>query len=139
MKISEENLSTLRQRYTGETSDQVFNFIKRRIYFGTLTNRFTNTQWKILYIDDKQYWIQNNKKDLKYRLIRLIDGEFPNIDISVIHRTVKMFLDMVNLIDEDSVIFINTLIYILWNLKTFLRIKTTTTKKQSLDLCRSQL
>jgi hypothetical protein len=34
-------------------------------------------------------------------LIRLIDGEFPNIDISVIHRTVKMFLDMVNLIDED--------------------------------------
>jgi hypothetical protein len=101
MKISEENLSTLRQRYTGETSDQVFNFIKRRIYFGTLTNRFTNTQWKILYIDDKQYWIQNNKKDLKYRLIRLIDGEFPNIDISVIHRTVKMYLDMVNLIDED--------------------------------------
>ena len=52
-------------------------------------------------IDGKQYWIRNNKKELKYRLIRLIDEEFPNIDISVIHRTVKMFLDMVNLIDED--------------------------------------
>lgn len=101
MKILEENLSTLRQRYTGETSDQVFNFIKRRVDYGIVKNILTDNLYRVLYIDGKQYWIRNNKKELKYRLIRLIDEEFPNIDISVIHRTVKMFLDMVNLIDED--------------------------------------
>lgn len=101
MKLSEENLTTLRQRYTGETSDQVFNFIKRRVRYGIVKNIFTDNLYRVIYIDGKQYWIRNNKKDLKYRLTRFVDGEFPNIDISVIHRTVKMFLDMVNLIDEE--------------------------------------
>jgi len=101
MKISEENLSLLSQRYTGETSEQVFNFIKRRVHFAIVKNFFTGKIIRLIYIKGKQYWILNNKKDLKYRLVKLIDVEFPNVDISVIHRTVKMFLDMVNSLDED--------------------------------------
>ena len=101
MNITEENLDFLRQRYTGETSDQVFSFLKRRVSYASITNFLTNKELKFIYIDEKQYLLNSNKKYLKHRLVMLVDKEYPNVDISVIHRTVKKFLDMVNLIDSD--------------------------------------
>jgi len=48
-----------------------------------------------MFIDDKLYHVENNKKNLVNRIYYLISEDFPSVDKSILRRTIKMYIDMV--------------------------------------------
>jgi hypothetical protein len=46
-----------------------------------------------MYIDDKLYHIEHNKKYLVGKLVNYLEDEWTHLDNSVLRRTIKKFLD----------------------------------------------
>lgn len=101
MYVPEDKMQILLEHYSDGVSDEIFNYLKRRVKVSFIVNEFTGSKIPCISFDDKKLIVRQNKKDLKYRLIRYIDENFQHIDISVVHRTIKMFLDMVLIMRED--------------------------------------
>ena len=101
MYVPEDKMQILLEHYSTGVSKEIFNYLKRRVKVSFIVNDFTGSKFPCISFDEKKLIVRQNKKDLKYRLIRYIDEDFHHIDISVVHRTIKMFLDMVLIMRED--------------------------------------
>jgi hypothetical protein len=83
-------------KYSGNTSSQILTYLKRN--FNTYEIKSSNYDWmvnpiKFVVVDEKSYLIDGNKKMLVNRIYNLIQDVFPTVDISILRRTIKMFLD----------------------------------------------
>jgi hypothetical protein len=83
-------------KYSGNTSSQILTYLKRN--FNTYEIKSSNYDWmvnpiKFVVVDEKSYLIDGNKKMLVNRIYNLIQDVFPIVDISILRRTIKMFLD----------------------------------------------
>jgi hypothetical protein len=83
-------------KYSGNTSSQILTYLKRN--FNTYEIKSSNYDWminpiKFVVVDEKSYLIDGNKKMLVNRIYNQIQDVFPTVDISILRRTIKMFLD----------------------------------------------
>lgn len=93
MNISEEEKKQILSKYKDDTSDEILNYLKRHY-----TTTKTYLEWMpepmlMININDKFYHVKGNKKFLVGRLSSLLEPLFSNIDIKVIRRTIKKYLD----------------------------------------------
>lgn len=90
--ISESDKNKILNKYSGDTSDEVFNFLRRN--YPKKTTKSEHFTFDYIFIDDKVRHL-GSKKEITNRLFNEIESlkKFQNIDNSVIRRTIKMYLD----------------------------------------------
>lgn len=90
--ISESDKNEILKKYSGNTSDEVFNYLRRH-YPKKVTSSVHLTVEYII-IDDRIVRL-GSKKEITNRLFNEIESleKFQHIDTSVIRRTIKMYLD----------------------------------------------
>lgn len=90
--ISESDKNKILNKYSGDTSDEVFNFLRR--HYPKKTTKSEHFTFDYIFIDDKVRHL-GSKKEITNRLFNEIESlkKFQNIDNSVIRRTIKMYLD----------------------------------------------
>ena len=94
--ISESDKNEILKKYSGNTSDEVFNFLRRN--YPKKTTKSEHFTFEYIEIDDKMRHL-GSKKELVSRLFNELESldKFQNIDTSVIRRTIKMYLDFLML------------------------------------------
>lgn len=94
--ISESDKNKILNKYSGDTSDEVFNFLRR--HYPKKTTKSEHFTFDYIFIDDKVRHL-GSKKEITNRLFNEIESldKFQNIDTSVIRRTIKMYLDFLML------------------------------------------
>lgn len=90
--ISESDKNKILNKYSGDTSDEVFNFLRR--HYPKKTTKSEHFTFDYIFIDDKIRHL-GSKKEITNRLFNEIESleKFQNIDTPVIRRTIKMYLD----------------------------------------------
>lgn len=90
--ITESDKNEILKKYSGNTSDEVFNFLRRN--YPKKTKKTEYLTFDYIYIDDKMRHL-GSKKEITNRLFNEIESleKFQNVDTSVIRRTIKMYLD----------------------------------------------
>lgn len=90
--ISESDKNKILNKYSGDTSNEVFNFLRRN--YPKKTTKSEHLTFDYIFIDDKIRHL-GSKKEITNRLFNEIQSleKFQNIDTSVIRRTIKMYLD----------------------------------------------
>lgn len=94
--ITESEKNEILTKYSGNTSDEVFNFLRRN--YPKKTNNSEHFTFNYIVIDDKIRHL-GSKKEIVNRLFNEIESleKFQNVDSSVIRRTIKMYLDFLML------------------------------------------
>ena len=94
--ISESDKNEILLKYSGNTSDEVFNFLRRN--YPKKTTKSEHFTFEYIEIDDKMRHL-GSKKEITNRLFNEIESleKFQHIDTSVIRRTIKMYLDFLML------------------------------------------
>ena len=93
MNISESEKKEILSKYIGNTSDELLTHLKRNFPVSELKFDWMTNPIKQIYIDDKSYHIEDNKKYLVGKLANYLEDEWTHLDNSVLRRTVKKFLD----------------------------------------------
>ena len=93
MNISESQKKEILSKYIGNTSDELLTHLKRNFPVSELKFDWMSNPIKQIYIDDKLYHIEDNKKYLVGKLVNYLEDEWTHLDNSVLRRTVKKFLD----------------------------------------------
>lgn len=93
MNISESEKKEILSKYIGNTSDELLTHLKRNFPVSELKFDWMVNPIKQIYIDDKLYHIEDNKKYLVGKLANYLEDEWTHLDNSVLRRTVKKFLD----------------------------------------------
>lgn len=93
MNISESEKKEILSKYIGNTSDELLTHLKRNFPVSELKFDWMSTPIKQIYIDDKLYHIEDNKKYLVGKLANYLEDEWTHLNNSVLRRTVKKFLD----------------------------------------------
>lgn len=93
MNISESEKKEILSKYIGNTSDELLTHLKRNFPVSELKFDWMSNPIKQIYIDDKLYHIEDNKKYLVGKLANYLEDEWTHLDNSVLRRTVKKFLD----------------------------------------------
>ena len=93
MNISESQKKEILSKYIGNTSDELLTHLKRNFPVSELKFDWMANPIKQIYIDDKLYHIEDNKKYLVGKLVNYLEDEWTHLDNSVLRRTVKKFLD----------------------------------------------
>jgi hypothetical protein len=90
--ISESDKNEILKKYSGNTSDEVFNFLRRN--YPKETTKSEHFTFDYIVIDDKIKHL-GSKKEITNRLFNEIESleKFQHIDTSMIRRTIKMYLD----------------------------------------------
>ena len=69
--------------------------MKRRFPVRSIKPDWMEKPFTQMFIDDKLYHVEDNKKNLVNRIHYLISEDFPSIDDSILRRTIKKYIDMV--------------------------------------------
>lgn len=93
--ISEEEKRDILDKYSKNTDDNVFNYLRRHYPIQHYELNFEpNKTVKYLVIDDKVYYLENNKSYLTEKFKNLLIYEFPDVSIPTLVRTIKKFLSL---------------------------------------------
>jgi hypothetical protein len=93
MKLTEEEKKEILSKYDGSTSDDLLNHLKRNFPVSEFKFDWMKTPIKQIYVDDKLYHIEHNKKYLVGKLANYLEDDWTHLDNSVLRRTIKKFLD----------------------------------------------
>ncbi len=93
MKLTEEEKKEILLTYDGSTSDDLLNHLKRNFPVSEFKFDWMKTPIKQIYVDDKLYHIEHNKKYLVGKLANYLEDDWTHLDNSVLRRTIKKFLD----------------------------------------------
>lgn len=90
--INENEKNDILSKYSGNTSDEVFNFLRRN--YPKKTTNSVHFTFDYILINDKIQYL-GSKKELVNRLYYNIEEleKFQNVEKSVIRRTIKIYLD----------------------------------------------
>lgn len=94
MIISEEEKKEILKKYDNKISSEVLTHLRR--HFPVETHEFNIGDIgpaKMIKVDDKQHFIEKNKKFLVNKISNIIEDSFPSVDKPTLRRTVKFYLD----------------------------------------------
>lgn len=97
MRITEEERKEIMSKYEGNTSDDLLRHLKRNFPVSEFKFDWMGVPIKQLSIDSKTYTINSNKKYLVGKLFNYLQDEWAHIDTPTLRRTIKKFLDGINL------------------------------------------
>ena len=93
MRITESEKKEILSKYNENTSSELLTYLKRNFPVSELNFDWMTNPIKQIYIDDKSYHIEDNKKYLVGKLANYLEDEWTHLDNSVLRRTIKKFLD----------------------------------------------
>jgi hypothetical protein len=93
MKLTENEKKEILSKYDGVTSNELLNHLKRNFPVTTFKLDWMENPIKQMFIDDKLYNIDGNKKYLVGKLVNYLEDEWVHLDPKVFRRTIKKFLD----------------------------------------------
>ena len=93
MRITESEKKEILSKYNENTSSELLTYLKRNFPVSELNFDWMTNPIKQIYIDDKSYHIEDNKKYLVGKLANYHEDEWTHLDNSVLRRTIKKFLD----------------------------------------------
>jgi len=93
MIITEEEKKEILSKYNDDTSDELLRHMKRNFPVYDVNMDFKEGPVKFIYVDDKSYHIQGNKKYLVNKIFSLVENEWVHLGVPKIRRTVKKFID----------------------------------------------
>jgi hypothetical protein len=93
MKLTESEKKEILSKYDGVTSEELLNHLKRNFPVTEFKFDWMKNPIKQMYIDDKLYNIEHNKKYLVGKLSNYLVNDWLHLDNSVLRRTIKKFLD----------------------------------------------
>jgi hypothetical protein len=90
--ISESDKNEILTKYSGNTSEEVFNYLRR--HYPLKVTKSEHFTFEYIIINDKMVRL-GSKKELVNRIFNELDAEekFTNLDTSLVRRTIKMYLD----------------------------------------------
>ena len=90
--ITEDEKQDILNKYQDNTDDKVFAHLKRHYPFGIeeVFNR------KYIVVDEKMQYLPGNKDYVKVKIKNEIVGEFPDVPVPTLVRTIKKFLSLVS-------------------------------------------
>ena len=95
MILSEQEKEEIRNKYKDNTSPQVLNHLKRHYPVYEYKLEWMTEPFRQVYVNEKLYALEGNKKDLVNKIFFLIEDLFPSIEKSILRRTIKYYLDMI--------------------------------------------
>lgn len=96
MMITESERKEILSKYSGDTSPELLNYLKRNFTTGE-----DKLSWgeplKYIVVDDKTRYIKGNKKYLVSKIDSIIEDEWIGLDQKIRRRTIKKYIDGVSL------------------------------------------
>jgi hypothetical protein len=93
MRITESEKKEILSKYIGNTSDKLLTYLKRNFPVTEFKLNWMSKPIKQIYIDDKTYHIEDNKKYLVGKLTNYLEDEWTHLGNDVLRRTIKKFID----------------------------------------------
>jgi hypothetical protein len=93
--ISEQEKRDILDKYSKNTDDNVFNYLRRHYPIKLYEFNFEpNKTVKCLVIDDKVYYLRDNKSNLTEKFKNMLKDEFSYVSMPTLVRTIKKFLSL---------------------------------------------
>jgi hypothetical protein len=93
MMISEQEKKELFLKYSGDTSDELLNHLKRHFPVTEVKHDWMNEPIKFIQVEDKTRSLQNNKKFLVSVIYNIVESQWISTGEKKIRRTIKKYLD----------------------------------------------
>lgn len=93
MMISEQEKKELFLKYSGDTSDELLNHLKRHFPVTEVKHDWMNEPIKFIQVEDKTRNLQNNKKFLVSVIYNIVESQWISTGEKKIRRTIKKYLD----------------------------------------------
>lgn len=105
--ITEAEKEDILSKYKDNTDDRLLTYLRRNYPVSTrkmsrynpTTDDFDDVQTPMILVDDKSYFVEENKKLLVNKIFNTLEDNFTDISNDVKRRTIKKYLDMINLTD----------------------------------------
>ena len=105
--ITEAEKEDILSKYKDNTDDRLLTYLRRNYPVSTrkmsiynpTTDDFDDVQTHMILVDDKSYFVEENKKLLVNKIFITLEDEFTDVSNDVKRRTIKKYLDMINLTD----------------------------------------
>jgi hypothetical protein len=93
MRITEEEKKEILSKYDGNTSNELLTHLKRNYPSSETKFDWMEKPLKQIKIDDKSYWLFDNKKYLVGRLFSELEDEWIHLGVPILRRTIKKYID----------------------------------------------
>jgi hypothetical protein len=93
MMISEQEKKELFLKYSGDTSDELLNHLKRHFPVTEFKQDWMKEPIKSIQVVDKTRILQNNKKYLVSLIYSVVESQWISLGEKKIRRTIKKYLD----------------------------------------------
>jgi hypothetical protein len=93
MMISEQEKKELFLKYSGDTSDELLNHLKRHFPVTEFKQDWMKEPIKSIQVVDKTRILQNNKKYLVSLIYNVVESQWISTGEKKIRRTIKKYLD----------------------------------------------
>jgi hypothetical protein len=91
MKLTREEKEDILSKYEGNTSDKLLNHLKRN--YPVVTYEILGKPYKMIIINEKNYYLEGNKKFLVNKLTNILEDEWVFLDRNELRRTIKKYID----------------------------------------------
>lgn len=96
MKLTEEEKKKILSKYTDDTSDELFRYLKRRFPVTTTEFQWLKEPLRNISVEGKNYILKGNKKYLVEKLYSICEETWIHLGKQKIRRTIKKYLDTLN-------------------------------------------
>lgn len=105
--ITEAEKEDILSKYKDNTDDRLLTYLRRNFPISIIdlprydaeTDSYNDEKSAMILVDDKSYFVEDNKKFLVNKIFINLEDQFTDISEDVKRRTIKKYLDMVNLTD----------------------------------------
>lgn len=105
MRIFEDEKEDILSKYIDDTSNELLTFLKRSYPVTTINTDWlfgdTGNKIKMIFVDDKQYYLKGNKKYLVDKIDSDLPDKWSDLDKKIRRRTIKKYLDGVSLLFDN--------------------------------------
>ena len=105
--ITESEKEDILSKYKDNTEDRLLTYLRRNFPVSTVdqprynpeTDDYKDVKVPFILVDDRMRSVESNKKYLVNKIFTTLEGEFTDVSNDVKRRTIKKYLDMINLTD----------------------------------------
>jgi len=105
--ITEAEKEDILSKYKDNTEDRLLTYLRRNFPVSTVnqprynpeTDDYKDVKVPFILVDDRVRYVESNKKYLVNKIFTTLEGEFMDVSNDIKRRTIKKYLDMINLTD----------------------------------------
>jgi len=99
--ITEEEKNDIISKYKGNTDEKLLTYLKRHFPIYQREYDFGDKPYvhRSIMIDDRTRNLDDNKKYLVAKIYNEIEEVFPNLDVNIVRRTIKYYIDINRTLD----------------------------------------